>query len=68
MLPSLHAQANSDEAWGPADIVNGERNTILVAVESQETERNVTLKSIAGSLHNAQTNKLIKNVRESSMS
>lgn len=45
-----------------ADVVNGERNAILVSIESKDTERNVTLKNIAGSLHNVQTNKLIKNV------
>ena len=44
------------------DVVNGERNAILVSIESKDAERNVTLKNIAGSLHNVQTNKLIKNV------
>lgn len=48
------------------DVVNGERNAILVSIESKETDRNVTLKNIAGSLHNAQTNKLVKNVRNHS--
>lgn len=46
-----------------ADVVNGERNTLVVSIESKESERNVTLKNIAGSLHHAQTNRLVKNVR-----
>ena len=50
------------------DVVNGEQNVILVAIESKETDRNVTLKSIGGSLHNAQTEKLVKNVRVPSFS
>ena len=44
-------------------MVNGERNTMFVSIENKENERNITLKNIAGSIHNAQTNRLLKNVR-----
>lgn len=45
------------------DVVNGQRNDIFVTVENK-SDRNVTLQSIAGSLHHPDTNKLVKNVRE----
>ena len=45
------------------DVVNGEKNTLYITIENKEPERNVTLKNIAASLHNAQTDKLVKNVR-----
>ena len=46
------------------DIVNGERNRINLLIENN-SDLNVTLISIAGSFHDAQTDALIKNVRSS---
>jgi len=42
-------------------VVNGEKNKISLTVENK-SERNVTLMSIAGSFHHADTNAVIKNV------
>ncbi|KAI0360081.1 hypothetical protein OH77DRAFT_1394594 [Trametes cingulata] len=47
-----------DNAFG--HVVNGERNKIFVAVENK-SDRNVTLKNIAGSFHHPESNKLVKN-------
>jgi hypothetical protein len=43
-------------------VVNGEKNKISLTVENK-SDRNVTLTSIAGSFHHADTNAVIKNVR-----
>ncbi|KAI1797312.1 hypothetical protein LXA43DRAFT_1089189 [Ganoderma leucocontextum] len=59
--PVVLAIAQFPENNAFSHVVNGERNVISVSIESKEGERNVTLKHIAGSLHNAQTNKLVKN-------
>jgi len=42
-------------------VVNGEKNKISLTVENK-SDRNVTLASIAGSFHHADTNSVIKNV------
>ncbi|KAI0329075.1 hypothetical protein GY45DRAFT_1325471 [Cubamyces sp. BRFM 1775] len=47
-----------DNAFG--HVVNGERNKIFLAIENK-SDRNVTLKNIAGSFHHPETNKLVKN-------
>lgn len=44
------------------DVVNGERNQILLLVENK-SDKNVTLQSVAGSFHHSETGTLIKNVR-----
>jgi len=44
-----------------ADVVNGQKNAINVAVENK-SNRKVTLVNIAGALLNADTNAVIKNV------
>ena len=44
-----------------SEVVNGERNRIIVMIENQ-SDRNVTLKNIAGSFHHPETNALVKNV------
>nr|VWO95887.1 (P)ppGpp synthetase (GTP diphosphokinase) (GTP pyrophosphokinase, (P)ppGpp synthetase I / Guanosine-3',5'-bis(Diphosphate) 3'-pyrophosphohydrolase) (EC (EC (PpGpp synthetase I) [Ganoderma boninense] len=59
--PVVLAIAQFPETNTFSHVVNGERNAILVSIESKEAERNVTLKNIAGSLHHVQTNKLLKN-------
>lgn len=46
----------------PADVVNGEKNSIVISVENK-SGRNVTLQSVAGSFHHPETNRLVKNVR-----
>lgn len=43
-------------------VVNGEKNTITLAVENK-SGRNVTLTTVAGSFHDPETNNVIKNVR-----
>ncbi|KAI0749506.1 hypothetical protein C8Q80DRAFT_1218660 [Daedaleopsis nitida] len=60
--PVVLAIAQFPETNTFGHIVNGERNTLFVSIESKETERNVTLLNIAGSIHNVQTNRLIKNL------
>ncbi|KAI0787873.1 hypothetical protein C8Q74DRAFT_1254505 [Fomes fomentarius] len=60
--PVVLAIAQFPETNAFNHVVNGERNTLVVSIESKESERNVTLKNIAGSLHNAQTNRLVKNL------
>ncbi|EMD34118.1 hypothetical protein CERSUDRAFT_86871 [Gelatoporia subvermispora B] len=47
-----------DNAFG--HVVNGERNRIFLTIENQ-SDRNVTLKNIAGSFHHPETNALVKN-------
>jgi len=42
-------------------VVNGERNTISLTVENR-SERNISLASVAGSVHNSDTNALVKNL------
>ncbi len=44
------------------DVVNGEKNNVFLAVENK-SDRNITLQSIAGSIHHPETNALVKNVR-----
>lgn len=45
-----------------ADIVNGEKNSLTITVENK-SDKNVTLRSLGGSLYNPETDALIKNVR-----
>ncbi|EPT01344.1 hypothetical protein FOMPIDRAFT_1023270 [Fomitopsis schrenkii] len=52
------AQFPEDNAFG--HVVNGERNKIILSVENQ-SDRNITIKSIAGSFHHPESNKLVKN-------
>ncbi|CDO74254.1 hypothetical protein BN946_scf184637.g5 [Trametes cinnabarina] len=47
-----------DNAFG--HVINGERNRMFLAIENK-SDRNVTLKNIAGSFHHPETNRLIKN-------
>ena len=42
--------------------MNGERNKMTLNVENQ-SDRNITITSIAGSFHHPESNKLVKNVR-----
>ncbi|TBU49796.1 hypothetical protein BD309DRAFT_1076165 [Dichomitus squalens] len=60
--PVVLAIAQFPETNAFGQVVNGERNALFVAIESKEADRNVTLKNIAGSLHNAQTDRLVKNL------
>ncbi|KAL6302453.1 hypothetical protein BKA93DRAFT_818437 [Sparassis latifolia] len=48
-----------DNAFG--QVVNGERNKIFINIENL-SDRNVTIKSVAGSFHNPDSNSLVKNV------
>jgi len=59
--PEILVTASFPEDNPFGHVVNGERNRIAVTVENK-SERNVTLLSIAGSFHDADTNALIKNV------
>ncbi|KAH9838362.1 uncharacterized protein C8Q71DRAFT_704888 [Rhodofomes roseus] len=52
------AQFPEDNAFG--HVVNGERNKLLLNVENQ-SDLNITIKSVGGSFHYADSNKLIKN-------
>ncbi|GBE88247.1 hypothetical protein SCP_1300620 [Sparassis crispa] len=47
-----------DNAFG--QVVNGERNKIFINIENL-SDRNVTIKSVAGSFHNPDSNSLVKN-------
>ncbi|PCH42310.1 hypothetical protein WOLCODRAFT_137837 [Wolfiporia cocos MD-104 SS10] len=47
-----------DNAFG--HVVNGERNAVFVTVENL-SDRNITIKSVAGSFHHPETNALVKN-------
>ncbi|KAI0370352.1 hypothetical protein BV20DRAFT_1074637 [Pilatotrama ljubarskyi] len=58
--PVVLAVATFPEENAFGHVVNGERNKILVAVENK-SDRNVTLKNIAGSFHHPDSNKLVKN-------
>ena len=42
-------------------MINGQRNTLFLVVENK-SDRNITLETIAGSVHNLKTDKLVKNV------
>lgn len=44
-----------------ADVVNGEKNSLILNVENK-SGRNITLVSVAGSVHHFESNRLIKNV------
>lgn len=46
------------------DVVNGEKNNMFLMVENK-SERNITLKTVSGSVHHVDTNALVKNVRGS---
>lgn len=48
-----------------ADVVNGEANRVWVSIENK-SDKNITLTSIAGSFHDPDSNKVLKNVRISS--
>lgn len=45
-----------------ADVVNGERNKIILNVENQ-SDRNITITNVGGSFHHPESNRLVKNVR-----
>jgi DNA-binding protein YbaB len=45
-----------------ADVVNGQKNKMLVGVENK-SDRNITLVSIGGSIHHPESSALIQNVR-----
>lgn len=47
--------------WPGPDVVNGERNKMTLEIENK-SPMNVTLKSASGSIHDADSGKLIKNV------
>ena len=44
------------------DVVNGERNSLYLLVENK-SEVNSTLKSVAGSFHDPESQALVKNAR-----
>jgi hypothetical protein len=44
-----------------AEVTNGQQNKLLVGIENKSGQ-NITIRSIAGSLHHPQTGKLVKNV------
>ncbi|KZT73099.1 hypothetical protein DAEQUDRAFT_636847, partial [Daedalea quercina L-15889] len=52
------AQFPEENAFG--HVVNGERNKIFLNIENQ-SDRNITIKSIAGSFHHPESNNLVKN-------
>lgn len=54
-----------DNAFG--QVVNGEKNTMLVTIENH-SESNVTIKRIAGSFHHPESNVLVKNTTSLSYS
>ena len=60
--------ASPPSAWlssptaASTDVVNGEQNKIFLNVENQ-SDRNITITSVAGSFHHPESNKLVKNVR-----
>jgi hypothetical protein len=49
-----------DLIW-PSEIKNGQQNKLLVGIENK-SGKNITITSIAGSIHHPETGKLIKNV------
>ncbi|KAH9945292.1 uncharacterized protein BXZ73DRAFT_38036 [Epithele typhae] len=63
--PEVVAAAHFPESNAFGHVVNGERNTIIVNVENKDAERNVTLKNVAGSIHYADSGKLLKNFTHS---
>jgi hypothetical protein len=48
------------------DVVNGEKNSLTLLIENN-SDRNVTLRSAAGSFHDVASGKTLKNVRANSV-
>ncbi|KAI0346566.1 hypothetical protein BDW22DRAFT_1352691 [Trametopsis cervina] len=58
--PEIIAVGSFPEDNAFHQVVNGEKNNIFIAIENK-SDRNVTLKSISGSFHHADSHKLVKN-------
>ncbi|KAI0833257.1 hypothetical protein BC628DRAFT_1414087 [Trametes gibbosa] len=58
--PVVLAVATFPEANAFGHVVNGESNKIFISIENK-SDRNVTLKNIAGSFHHPESNRLLKN-------
>ncbi|KAH9856518.1 hypothetical protein C2E23DRAFT_881869 [Lenzites betulinus] len=58
--PVVLAVGSFPEANAFGHVVNGESNKIFIAIENK-SDRNVTLKNIAGSFHHPESNRLVKN-------
>ncbi|THG95232.1 hypothetical protein EW026_g6385 [Hermanssonia centrifuga] len=58
--PEVLAVASFPEENAFGHVVNGEKNNVFLAVENK-SDRNITLQSIAGSIHHPETNALVKN-------
>ena len=58
--PDIEVEAVFPESNPFGQVVNGERNQILLAIENK-SDRNITLQSIAGSFHHPETNSLLRN-------
>lgn len=61
-LPFFVRCFTQDTAYGISDIVNGEINKLLLAIENK-TGKNVTVLSVAGEYLDPTTEQLIKAVR-----
>lgn len=59
--PDVAVSATFAEANPFGHVVNGEKNILLLSVENK-SGRNVTLVSVAGSVHQPGTNRLVKNL------
>jgi len=59
--PEIVVTASFPETNPFSQIVNGEKNSLTLSVENK-SDRNVTLLNVSGSLHNPDTNAVIKNL------
>ncbi|RDB26386.1 Increased recombination centers protein 22 [Hypsizygus marmoreus] len=59
--PEVAVTANFPESNHFGHVVNGEKNSLLISVENK-SGRNVTLVSVAGSVHHSESNRLVKNL------
>jgi len=59
--PEVIVSASFPETNVFGHVINGEKNSLVLSVESK-SDRNVTLVRVAGSVHHAETNTLIKNL------
>ncbi|KAK7690619.1 hypothetical protein QCA50_005718 [Cerrena zonata] len=58
--PEILATASFPETNAFGHVVNGEANRVWVSIENK-SNRNVTLQAIAGSFHDTESNKVVKN-------
>ncbi|KAF5381976.1 hypothetical protein D9615_004294 [Tricholomella constricta] len=59
--PDVAVTANFPESNPFGHVVNGEKNSLLLSVENK-SGRNVTLVSVAGSVHHPESSRLVKNL------